>query len=173
MMGTRVKVLDYNSSVQIVFQDTSLLFFESHPIHLHGQNFYIVGSGFGTYNPSTDPANFNLVDPSCFETHLCCSSRAIRSISMGSTSLWLVKVRETITIKRTQLYSILWILKNETRSMFPRGGGWLCDFERTTQVRAIQYNECLCICSDAHPNYVLSLTNHVDSNMFSWICGYI
>ena len=59
MMGTRVKVLDYNSTVQIVFQDTSLLFFESHPIHLHGQNFYIVGSGFGTYNP----ANFNLVDP--------------------------------------------------------------------------------------------------------------
>ena len=86
MMGTWVRVLDYNSTVEIVFQETSLLFFESHPIHLHRQNFYIVESGFCTYNPLTDPTNFNLVDPSCFETHLCCSSRAIRSISMDKTS---------------------------------------------------------------------------------------
>lgn len=63
MLGTKVKVLDFNQRVQIVFQDTSLLFFESHPIHLHGQNFYVVGSGFGTYNASSDPKSFNLVDP--------------------------------------------------------------------------------------------------------------
>ena len=63
MMGTRVKVLDYNSTVQIVFQDTSLLFFESHPIHLHGFNFFVVGQGSGNYNNKKDPALFNLVDP--------------------------------------------------------------------------------------------------------------
>eukprot|EP00249_Psilotum_nudum_P002972 c16273_g1_i2 orf=185-1915(+) len=61
--ATKVKVLAYGAVVQIVFQDTSSTFFESHPIHLHGQNFYVVGLGFGTYNSTSDPANFNLRDP--------------------------------------------------------------------------------------------------------------
>ncbi|MCO5574812.1 hypothetical protein L7F22_028605 [Adiantum nelumboides] len=63
VLGTRVKVLKFNEAVQIVFQDTSVLFFESHPIHLHGQNFYVVGSGLGSYNASSDPLSFNLNDP--------------------------------------------------------------------------------------------------------------
>ncbi|KAF4378575.1 hypothetical protein G4B88_023115 [Cannabis sativa] len=61
--GTKVVVLPYNASVELVMQDTSLLGAESHPLHLHGFNFYVVGQGFGNYNSKTDPANFNLVDP--------------------------------------------------------------------------------------------------------------
>ncbi|KAE8712747.1 hypothetical protein F3Y22_tig00110234pilonHSYRG00154 [Hibiscus syriacus] len=36
---------------------------EDHPMHLHGYNFYVVGSGFGNFNPKNDPAKFNLIDP--------------------------------------------------------------------------------------------------------------
>ncbi|KAJ4839975.1 Laccase-17 [Turnera subulata] len=50
-------------SVELVLQDTSILGAESHPLHLHGFNFYVVGQGFGNYDPNKDPAKFNLVDP--------------------------------------------------------------------------------------------------------------
>lgn len=63
VVGTKVKVLEYGKNVQIVFQDTSIFFFEGHPVHLHGQNFYIVGEGVGTFNATTDTPTFNLVDP--------------------------------------------------------------------------------------------------------------
>ncbi|KAL2250503.1 laccase-17-like [Sesamum indicum] len=61
--GTRVVVLPFNTSVELVLQDTSILGAESHPLHLHGFNFFVVGEGFGNYDPYKDPANFNLVDP--------------------------------------------------------------------------------------------------------------
>jgi len=61
--ATKVKVLEYNSTVQMVFQGTSIIGIENHPMHLHGYNFYVVGQGFGNYDNLTDPANFNLVDP--------------------------------------------------------------------------------------------------------------
>ncbi|GLJ19496.1 hypothetical protein SUGI_0352120 [Cryptomeria japonica] len=61
--GTRLTRISYNSRVQLVLQDTSLLSTENHPFHLHGFNFFVVGSGIGNYNPNKDPANFNLVDP--------------------------------------------------------------------------------------------------------------
>ncbi|CAN6442764.1 unnamed protein product [Victoria cruziana] len=63
MNDTKVVVLKYNTSVQLVMQDTSILGAESHPLHLHGFNFFVVGQGFGNYDPSKDPLNFNLVDP--------------------------------------------------------------------------------------------------------------
>ncbi|GLJ29352.1 hypothetical protein SUGI_0578880 [Cryptomeria japonica] len=66
--GTRVKVLKFNSSVQIVLQNTGILTIQNHPIHLHGHDFYVVGQGFGNYNSQTDPANFNLVDPQLLNT---------------------------------------------------------------------------------------------------------
>lgn len=66
--GTRVRVLPFNASVQIVYQGTATLFTETHPIHLHGQSFFIVGFGNGTYNSTTDPANFNLVNPAARNT---------------------------------------------------------------------------------------------------------
>jgi laccase len=60
---TKVKVLNYNTTVQVILQGTNIFAGESHPIHLHGYDFYIVGTGFGNYNPQTDPQKFNLVDP--------------------------------------------------------------------------------------------------------------
>ncbi|PWA37594.1 Cupredoxin [Artemisia annua] len=61
--GTKVVVLPYNATVELVMQGTSILGVENHPLHLHGFNFYVVGQGTGNFNSATDPANFNLVDP--------------------------------------------------------------------------------------------------------------
>lgn len=55
--------MKFGSTVQIVLQDTAIFSTEDHPIHLHGYHFYVVGEGFGNFNPSTDTAKFNLVDP--------------------------------------------------------------------------------------------------------------
>ncbi|AES98819.1 putative laccase [Medicago truncatula] len=61
--GTKLFKLKYGSNVQIVLQDTSIVTVEDHPMHVHGFHFFVVGSGFGNFNPRTDPATFNLVDP--------------------------------------------------------------------------------------------------------------
>lgn len=61
--GTKTVVIPYNTRVQVILQDTSILGAESHPLHLHGFNFFVVGQGFGNFNASSDPAKFNLVDP--------------------------------------------------------------------------------------------------------------
>ncbi|KZV27630.1 laccase-17-like [Dorcoceras hygrometricum] len=61
--GTHLVVLPFNTSVELVLQDTSILGAENHPLHLHGYNFFVVGEGFGNYDPNNDPAKFNLVDP--------------------------------------------------------------------------------------------------------------
>ncbi|RDX99423.1 Laccase-2, partial [Mucuna pruriens] len=61
--GTKTVVIPFNTSVQVVLQDTSILGAENHPLHLHGFNFYVVGQGFGNFNPNADPPKFNLVDP--------------------------------------------------------------------------------------------------------------
>ncbi|WOH00924.1 hypothetical protein DCAR_0520300 [Daucus carota subsp. sativus] len=62
-LGTRLSKLKFNSTVELVLQDTNLLTVESHPFHLHGFNFFVVGSGVGNFNSKKDPAKFNLVDP--------------------------------------------------------------------------------------------------------------
>ncbi|XP_066399405.1 putative laccase-9 [Miscanthus floridulus] len=59
--GTKVKVLEYGTVVEVVFQDA--LTAESHPMHLHGFSFYVVGRGFGKFDKDKDPATYNLVDP--------------------------------------------------------------------------------------------------------------
>ncbi|OMO84242.1 Multicopper oxidase, type 1 [Corchorus capsularis] len=61
--GTRLYRLAYNSTVQLVLQDTGLITPENHPLHLHGFNFFEVGRGLGNFNPNKDPKKFNLVDP--------------------------------------------------------------------------------------------------------------
>ncbi|KAL6655815.1 hypothetical protein ACP70R_006641 [Stipagrostis hirtigluma subsp. patula] len=43
MNGTKVVVLPFGTSVELVMQDTSILGAESHPLHLHGFNFFFVG----------------------------------------------------------------------------------------------------------------------------------
>jgi len=44
-------------------QDTSILGTESHPLHLYGLNFFVVGEGFGNFNPKNNPKIFIFVDP--------------------------------------------------------------------------------------------------------------
>nr|GMC63900.1 laccase-4-like [Ipomoea batatas] len=61
--GTKVYRLGFNATVQVVFQGTSMIAPESHPTHLHGFNFFVVGKGVGNFDPQNDPKNFNLVDP--------------------------------------------------------------------------------------------------------------
>ncbi|XP_071714837.1 laccase-4-like [Rutidosis leptorrhynchoides] len=61
--GTKVAVLPFNTRLELVMQDTSIIGPESHPMHLHGHNFFVVGQGFGDYDAKKDPKNFNLFDP--------------------------------------------------------------------------------------------------------------
>ncbi|KAL1558703.1 Laccase-17 [Salvia divinorum] len=61
--GTKVVVLPFNTTVEVVMQDTSILGAESHPLHLHGYNFFVVGQGFGNFDHRKDPPKFNLLDP--------------------------------------------------------------------------------------------------------------
>ena len=61
--GTKLMVIPYGASVELVMQGTSILGIESHPLHLHGFNFFVVGQGFGNFDPVKDPARYNLVDP--------------------------------------------------------------------------------------------------------------
>jgi laccase len=63
--GTKVKVLNHGETMEIVFQGTGLLKCSvNHPMHLHGYNFYVVGTSFGNFDNETNPKGFNLVDPS-------------------------------------------------------------------------------------------------------------
>lgn len=61
--STKVKTLKYNSTVEIVLQNTALLAVENHPIHFHGFNFHVLAQGFGNYDPQNGPKNFNLDNP--------------------------------------------------------------------------------------------------------------
>ncbi|KAL3504627.1 hypothetical protein ACH5RR_034468 [Cinchona calisaya] len=61
--GTEVRVLEYGSNVEIVFQGTNLVVGIDHPIHLHGHSFHVVGWGIGNFDVKKDPLNYNLVDP--------------------------------------------------------------------------------------------------------------
>ncbi|KAE9447727.1 hypothetical protein C3L33_20374, partial [Rhododendron williamsianum] len=61
--STKVTKLKFNSTVQIVLQNTALVGVSSHPIHLHGFNFYVLAQGFGNYDAATGPKMFNLVNP--------------------------------------------------------------------------------------------------------------
>ncbi|KAH7844642.1 hypothetical protein Vadar_030160 [Vaccinium darrowii] len=61
--GTKVYRLPFNSTVQLVLQDTGIILPEDHPIHHHGFNFFAIGRGMGNFNQDTDPKKFNLVDP--------------------------------------------------------------------------------------------------------------
>ncbi|KAL5764218.1 hypothetical protein ACOSQ2_016812 [Xanthoceras sorbifolium] len=58
--GTKVMVLPFNTSVERIMRDTSILGADTHPLHLHGYNFFVVGQGLGNFDPKKD---FNLVDP--------------------------------------------------------------------------------------------------------------
>ncbi|XP_062160108.1 laccase-14-like [Alnus glutinosa] len=61
--GTEVKVIEYNSTVELVLQGTNLAAGTDHPMHIHGYSFYVVGWGFGNFDKDKDPLGYNLVDP--------------------------------------------------------------------------------------------------------------
>jgi len=61
--STKVKKLKFNSTVEIVFQNTGILNPQSHPMHLHGFSFHILAQGFGNYNATRDRVKYNLVNP--------------------------------------------------------------------------------------------------------------
>ncbi|CAI9763920.1 unnamed protein product [Fraxinus pennsylvanica] len=65
--GTKV-VLDYNSTVEIIFQGTNTVGGIDHPMQLHGQSYYVVGWGFGNFDRDGDPLNYNIVDPPLMNT---------------------------------------------------------------------------------------------------------
>jgi laccase len=37
--------------------------FEMHPFHLHGYNFFVVGRGYGNYDPDSSLATFDVINP--------------------------------------------------------------------------------------------------------------
>ncbi|KAM0936883.1 putative oxidoreductase [Dioscorea sansibarensis] len=58
--------LKFNSTVDVVLQNANTLNdnnSETHPWHLHGHDFWVVGHGVGKFDPEKDPKGFNLVDP--------------------------------------------------------------------------------------------------------------
>ncbi|GAB4833912.1 hypothetical protein Ancab_032159 [Ancistrocladus abbreviatus] len=66
--STTVKKLRYNSTIEIVFQDTSLVGLDNHPMHIHGFNFHVLAQGFGNYNASVDRKKFNFRNPQARNT---------------------------------------------------------------------------------------------------------
>ncbi|KAJ1419908.1 Multicopper oxidase, type 1 [Sesbania bispinosa] len=61
--GSKVLVLEYDESVELILQGTNVLASDNHPVHLHGYSFYVVGWGFGNFDPKKDAKNYNLIDP--------------------------------------------------------------------------------------------------------------
>ncbi|CAI9280326.1 unnamed protein product [Lactuca saligna] len=58
--------LKFNTTVDIILQNANTLNVnnsETHPWHLHGHDFWVVGYGSGKFNVSEDPKRYNLVDP--------------------------------------------------------------------------------------------------------------
>ncbi|GMP46179.1 hypothetical protein CsSME_00014438 [Camellia sinensis var. sinensis] len=63
-IGTKVRMFNFNETVEIVFQGTDVLAgAQNHPLHMHGYSYYVVGSGLGNFNNETAPKSYNLVDP--------------------------------------------------------------------------------------------------------------
>ncbi|KAA8538001.1 hypothetical protein F0562_027419 [Nyssa sinensis] len=64
LQGTKVKMLNYNETVEITFQGTDVLNTSAtHPMHMHGYSFYVIGSGYGNFDPENEPKGYNLIDP--------------------------------------------------------------------------------------------------------------
>nr|XP_029153717.1 laccase-7 isoform X2 [Arachis hypogaea] len=61
--STKAKRLKFNSTVEIVYQNTALLYEINHPMHIHGYSFYVLAQGFGDFNPRLDQAKYNLINP--------------------------------------------------------------------------------------------------------------
>ncbi|KAG7945449.1 hypothetical protein I3843_15G152100 [Carya illinoinensis] len=67
ILGTNISMIEYNRSVEIVFQGTNFGA-ENHPMHLHGYSFYLVATGDGNFNETEYRNNLNLIDPPYLNT---------------------------------------------------------------------------------------------------------
>nr|AIS22739.1 laccase 7 [Dimocarpus longan]AIS22740.1 laccase 7 [Dimocarpus longan] len=61
--STSVTKLKFNSTVEMVLQNTALIAIENHPMHLHGFNFHVLAQGFGNFDYKRDSKKFNFVNP--------------------------------------------------------------------------------------------------------------
>ncbi|KAL3640737.1 sphingosine N-acyltransferase lac1 [Castilleja foliolosa] len=61
--GTTILRVPFGTRLEIVMQGTNFLNPENHPMHVHGHNVFVVGSGFGNFDATKDPIGYNLVDP--------------------------------------------------------------------------------------------------------------
>ncbi|XP_047319678.1 L-ascorbate oxidase [Impatiens glandulifera] len=58
--------LEFNSTVDIVLQNANTMNVnnsETHPWHLHGHDFWVLGYGAGKFDVNIDPKKYNLVNP--------------------------------------------------------------------------------------------------------------
>ncbi|XP_059624315.1 L-ascorbate oxidase-like [Cornus florida] len=58
--------LQFNTTVDIILQNANTMTpnnSETHPWHLHGHNFWVLGYGTGKFDMYNDPKNYNLVNP--------------------------------------------------------------------------------------------------------------
>ncbi|XP_023634764.1 L-ascorbate oxidase isoform X2 [Capsella rubella] len=58
--------LRFNTTVDVILQNANTMNAknsETHPWHLHGHDFWVVGQGEGKFNESEDPKRYNRVDP--------------------------------------------------------------------------------------------------------------
>lgn len=58
--------LEFGSAVDVVLQNANTLSpnnSETHPWHLHGHDFWVLGFGSGKFDPKVDTKKYNLVDP--------------------------------------------------------------------------------------------------------------
>ncbi|KAK1286267.1 Laccase-3 [Acorus calamus] len=91
VQGTKVLKLKYGTVVQIVLQGTNIVTGENHPIHLHGYDFYILAEGFGNFDPKTDNAKLNMVDPPLRNTvALAVNGWAVIRFKADNPGVWLM-----------------------------------------------------------------------------------
>ncbi|MBA0788807.1 hypothetical protein Gotri_026549, partial [Gossypium trilobum] len=62
-VGGVITKVKFNSTVEMVMQNTAIIGVENHPMHLHGFDFHVLAQGFGNFNPATDTPKYNLVNP--------------------------------------------------------------------------------------------------------------
>ncbi|KHN12945.1 laccase-7-like [Glycine soja] len=89
--STKVKPLTFNSTVQVVLQNTAILARENHPIHLHSFNFHVLAQGFGNYDSNVDESKFNLDNPQIRNTiSVPVGGWAVIRFQANNPGIWLV-----------------------------------------------------------------------------------
>ncbi|CAL5335037.1 unnamed protein product [Camellia sinensis] len=89
--STKVKKLKFNSTVEMVLQNTASLVIEMHPMHLHGFNFHLLAQGFGNYDPINDPKKFNLINPQARNTiGVLTGGWAVIRFQANNPGIWLM-----------------------------------------------------------------------------------